>query len=374
MNKEIRLSADGKLRILQITDLHEHYDEEKWGKISEAMVRALIRSENPDLLVFTGDISSLDRIDKVMRIPEELGVPTAITLGNREPAYEQRREYLDICRSYSCCINPEPTLPDSRCATFFLPVLNAEGTKTVYGLWFCDTAPDAEPDGGEYVTPEQIEWFKTEHAKQKALNNGEPLPSLWFYHIVFPEVYDALIEVKPGTPRGMPCFYDKSRRFIPDAKTLRGGELNEMPWSFLQNYGMFDTMVEAGGVKACFSGHDHDNTFVIRHKGVDIVNSPKGCYRGVFNAFHGGRRITVDLKHPDTYSSEIVTFSSLYDKENFDKNKDILLSDNKTVRLVRFCKVRRQIEDVVTAYIPEFFKKVFGYKKVQGERLWKVKE
>ncbi len=372
MGKVLKMSQDSKFHILHVTDIHENFNEAKFGKISKGLLKALIRSENPDLLVITGDISAPDRIDQVMQIPEELGIPTAVTFGNHEPAYEKRRAYLDACRSYSCCVNPAPELPDSRCSTFFLPIRNLNDTATVYGLWFCDTAPDAEPDGGEYITREQIAWFESEHEKQRLANNGNPLPSLWFYHIVFPEIYDALIEVKPKTPRAMPCFLDQDRYFIPDENTMRAGVLNEMPCTLLKNYGMFDAIVNAGGIKACFSGHDHDNTFEITHRGIDLINSPKGCYRGSFNAFHGGRRITVDLQHPNTYTTEIIPYSSFYKGQLFKENKDILPSDAFSVLQVRKDAVHRRIEDIVTAEIPECFRKTFGYKEQHGERIWKA--
>ena len=192
MKPKLTFSPDGKFRILLLTDIHASFESKPYGSLSLAMLHCMIRDAMPDLLVLTGDIGGPESFNKIMQLAQQYDISTAVTFGNHEPAGETRRAFLEQYRAFPCCLNPTPELPDGRCTTFFLPVFDRAGEATAFGLWFCDTAPDGEADGGEYITPEQIAWFRRNHAALQAENNGQPLPSLWFQHIVFPEIYVAI--------------------------------------------------------------------------------------------------------------------------------------------------------------------------------------
>lgn len=43
-----------------------------------------------------------------------------------------------------------------------------------------------------------------------------------------------------------------------------------------------------------FFGHDHDNTFNVTYKGVDLVATPKAKFEGSYGVKHGGRLITLN--------------------------------------------------------------------------------
>lgn len=55
--RTVKLNADNKLKIIQVTDIHYGEDEEKDAATTNLM-KSLIHWENPDMAVLTGDMVS----------------------------------------------------------------------------------------------------------------------------------------------------------------------------------------------------------------------------------------------------------------------------------------------------------------------------
>ena len=65
----------------------------------------------------------------------------------------------------------------------------------------------------------------------------------------------------------------------------------------------FDALVNQGDVVAMFFGHDHVNSFIVEHEGIDLVNTP-GAGFGSYGDDGRGVRI-IDIKEGTIYKSSI---------------------------------------------------------------------
>ena len=83
--QELRFDKDGKFKIAQFTDIHltpGNADSE--ARIPQ-MIKTVVNAENPDLLVFTGDIvtakPAMNGWQTIAKMCAEIGIPYAVTLG-----------------------------------------------------------------------------------------------------------------------------------------------------------------------------------------------------------------------------------------------------------------------------------------------------
>ena len=83
------VNGPSDLRILQISDLHNNQFGNNQSRIVE-----VIKEENPDVIVFTGDMNYKSEIDKVEMLLQnlDLEVPMFFISGNHE---EDKKTYLD---------------------------------------------------------------------------------------------------------------------------------------------------------------------------------------------------------------------------------------------------------------------------------------
>ena len=87
---EIRFK-DGKLRIAQFTDVHWDTGESAKGSDEHLpkTIKNIVESENPDILVFTGDVVTGYPLVEGWRVfidlMHEIGIPYAVVMGNHDP-------------------------------------------------------------------------------------------------------------------------------------------------------------------------------------------------------------------------------------------------------------------------------------------------
>mgnify|MGYP002512393999 CR=1 FL=1 len=162
------------------------------------------------------------------------------------------------------------------------------------------------------VKPDQIEWYKNEAKALKEANGGETVHSLAFQHIIVPEIFDALDEVKilwfGRIVRKKNALNDKNRYYaLPkDAK----GDLREYPCPPYYNNGQYDAMLEMGDVLATVSGHDHENTFEIDYKGIKIINTPTVGFHAYNDINLGSRVFVLDEKAPESFETSALICGS----------------------------------------------------------------
>lgn len=191
----LRFGADGKFRILHLTDIHEvdpEMDDDEDRRIpvkkSEntlSLIRRCIELARPDLVVFGGDNISgywqeftyeymYKTVKKIVAPIAEKNIPLAIVFGNHDAEAQPQLPFLakenQIC-IYAEYENFRSTMNDedvSGCANCSLPVLSSDGSRTAWNIWCIDSG-DYIRDGGfniikdagyGYVKRDQIEWYE----------------------------------------------------------------------------------------------------------------------------------------------------------------------------------------------------------------------
>lgn len=345
----LKFGEDGKFRILQIADIQD-------GPFLEYatldFLTDIIEETQPDLVVLTGDnisggsaptkLLAKAAITRYMSIFEKAGVPVAMVFGNHDSETVADKEYqMSVYESFDCFVGCEGE-DLTGCGNYNLPIYDAKGEEMLYNLWMIDSLtynrhPEDENDDAYYendlggyacVHKDQIDWYVKTSNELKAANGGEPVPSMVFQHIVVPEIYDALVRDANG------------KWALPKGST---GVLGEDPCPPPYSNGQFDAMLEQGDVVAMFFGHDHKNSFVVNHKGIDLSTTPGVGFSSYGDINRGVRVIDLDTKDLSTYKTEVIRWVDFYDVKN-DDNAEIsfILHGNEYsfgVKLLAFAKL-----------------------------------
>lgn len=329
-DKTISFGADGKLRILHITDTHlklnHNFDPTIW------MVERACDAEKPDIVMLTGDIvlncdnadDTKKMINALMNIFDSRDIPVAVTFGNHdsEQGAMTREELMAYYNTFSCSVSVDEGKALSGCGTYNIPVFSSDGEKVKFNLWVFDSGDYDEEGRYSCVQPDQIEWYKQTSDKLKADNGGEKVNSLVFQHIIVGEIYDALQKSDSWKSYAYKHLYNKEEYYMFDPEGVNYGTIRETPCPGYSNNGQFDAMVDKGDVLAVFSGHDHTNAFAVEYKGIDIVNSLSTRYIGLFHSTQCGYRvIEVDEKDTADYETRVVRMFDTYDFETVKEEK-----------------------------------------------------
>ena len=318
---DIQFNADGKFKIMHITDTHLNVDN------VDASVFAIGRGcdlEQPDMVVITGDNVENHQdtsetkmlIDKLMTVFQSRNIPVAVTFGNHDSEGDcamTREELMAYYNTYSCSVSVDdgPTL--SGCGTYNVPILSSDGGKIAFNLWIFDSNDYDAVGNYSCVQADQVAWYKEASAQLRADNNGEIVYSLAFQHIIVPEIYDVLKKVDYKGAYIYEHHYNAGEYYTFDPAQENRGTLTESPCCGYENFGQFDAMVAQGDVLAVFSGHEHTNTFSVKNQGIDIVNSHSTRYNGDAYSTQYGYR-TIELNEADTskYTTDIVHWYDIF--------------------------------------------------------------
>jgi hypothetical protein len=243
----LRFRADGAFTIIQFADTHF-----KNGEVADeqtaALMAAVLDAEQPDLVVFTGDMidgrPSRDPLAAVQRAIAPVaarGLPWAAVFGNHDDEGTlDRTALLAVMQSLPGCLAEAGPTGVSGVGNYVLPVLAAQSDHPAATLYFIDSNSYSETAllGYGWIRRDQIAWYLAEAQTRRAQNQGAPLPALAFFHIPLPE-YNEVWDLYE-------CF----------------GEKYEGVCAPRINSGFFAALHEAGDVIGTFAGHDHVNDFV----------------------------------------------------------------------------------------------------------------
>ena len=323
--------------ILQAADVQDN------AILSLAMRRLLKKAvafADPDLIMLTGDnisgyacrTQALTRcaIRGLMKTLSKCGRPIAAVFGNHddEDTVFTKDEQMALYETYTsfvgCAgVTAEMTVNGNtrkNVGTYDLPLYESETSDRILAeLWCFDSGtynPDESIGGYGLVFGEQIDWYR-EKSEALEQQEGKKVPGYAFQHIAPPQVFDALREVKRGTP-GAVNAYEKAY-LLPAGLTEPLQRLRESPCppnpKDPLGHKQFDAFIERGDVKAVFFGHDHINSFVVPYKGVDLVSSP-GCTFSSYNDdMRGFRIIRIPKSAPENWETETVTAVSLFQND-----------------------------------------------------------
>ncbi|MBQ7116115.1 MAG: metallophosphoesterase [Clostridia bacterium] len=366
-DKTIKFNSDGKLKILHITDTHlkqnHNFDPTIW------LVERACDTEKPDIVMLTGDIvlnceSAEDTkklINGLMNVFEARHIPVAVTFGNHdsEEGAMSREELMAYYNTFSCSVSIDDGEELSGCGTYNIPVLSSDGEEIKFNLWVFDSGDYDNEGRYSCVQPDQIEWYKRTSDKLIKENNGKPVDSLVFQHIIVGEIYDVLEKSDSKKPYAYKHLYNDDEYYRFDPEQINYGTIREYPCPGYENFGQFDAMVEKGDVLAMFTGHDHTNAFGVKYKGIDIVNSLSTRYIGLFHSTQGGYRvIEIDEKDTSTYETRVERIYDIFDSEAVKEEKQN--GDEFTYKMAREFAVKGKIQKIATDLCREITEAVTG--------------
>ena len=320
----LRFNSDHKFKIMQIADTQEipAVSPDTLSLINNALDR-----EKPDLVIFTGDqIKGYSKkfkkdpaiiestIDILVEPIAKRNIPFMVTYGNHDAqcGIDNRGQYKFYAK-YDNFISGDLRNSDD-VGTADIQIYSSTEDKPVFELYIIDSHGKAK-DGARYapVDKKQIEWYVSRREQLKAENGGY-LPSLVFQHIPVPEFFDVIKKVPKGTKGAVPAYgaHENEYFVLNDETIAEGGFMLESPASPDVNTGEFEAMSEKGDVLGIYVGHDHNNSFVVKYKGVDL-----GYTQGAgFNVYgpgenRGVRIFELDETAPREYKTHTATFKEL---------------------------------------------------------------
>ncbi|XP_034908619.1 probable inactive purple acid phosphatase 29 isoform X1 [Populus alba] len=286
--KELRFRKNGEFKILQVADMH--FADGKTTSClnvfpnqmpscsdlnTTAFVERMIQAEKPDFIVFTGDnIYGPDATDAAESLSAAFqpaiasNIPWAAVLGNHDQESTLSREgvmkHIVGLKNTLSQVNPAEVHIIDGFGNYNLEIGGVKGSrfenKSALNLYFLDS--------GGYSTVRAIRgygWIK-------------PLQQLWFQRTStkLRRAYTRQPEAQKGPAPGLVYFHIPLPEFASFDSSNFTGVRQEGISSASVNSGFFTTMVEAGDVKAVFTGHDHLNDFCGKLTGIQL------CYAGGF--------------------------------------------------------------------------------------------
>lgn len=303
----------GLFKIVQITDLHY-----KLGvKASEqglACVREMVQTEKPDLVVVTGDIIYSAPADStlsvVLKTFAQLGVPFCMTFGNHD--YDFKTPAVALYNQMQKTPNCVMPVLQGKNTDYSLPILSSNGKRTAAVLYCIDThnKPAIGGIGGyQWISHNQITWYRQRSMVYKQKNGGKPVPSLAFLHIPLPEFNYATDNTQ------CPMY----------------GSRLERAYSPSINSGMFASIKEMGDIMGVFCGHDHDNDYAVSYFNVLLAHGRFSGGNTEYNHLTRGARVIVlkeGKREFDTWIREVggnvlyrTTYPKSYVKDDWRKRK-----------------------------------------------------
>ena len=303
----------GLFKIVQITDLHY-----KLGvKASEqglACVREMVETEKPDLVVVTGDIIYSAPADStlsvVLKTFAQLGVPFCMTFGNHD--YDFKTPAVALYNQMQKTPNCVMPVLQGKNTDYSLSILSSNGKRTAAVLYCIDThnKPAIGGIGGyQWISHNQITWYRQRSMVYKQKNGGRPVPSLAFLHIPLPEFNYATDNTQ------CPMY----------------GSRLEKAYSPSLNSGMFASIKEMGDIMGVFCGHDHDNDYAVSYFNVLLAHGRFSGGNTEYNHLKSGARVIVlkeGKREFDTWIREEggnvlyrTTYPKSYVKDNWRKRK-----------------------------------------------------
>lgn len=303
----------GQFKIVQITDLHY-----KLGvKASEqglACVREMVETEKPDLVVVTGDIIYSAPADStlsvVLKTFAQLGVPFCMTFGNHD--YDFKTPAVALYNQMQKTPNCVMPVLQGKNTDYSLPILSSNGKRTAAVLYCIDThnKPAIGGIGGyQWISHNQITWYRQRSMVYKQKNGGRPVPSLAFLHIPLPEFNYATDNTQ------CPMY----------------GSRLERAYSPSINSGMFASIKEMGDIMGVFCGHDHDNDYAVSYFNVLLAHGRFSGGNTEYNHLKRGARVIVlkeGKREFDTWIREVggnvlyrTTYPKSYVKDDWRKRK-----------------------------------------------------
>ncbi len=264
-----------KFKIVQFTDIHWKVRETEKSKKTIKCIRKILKAEQPDLIVLTGDVVN-EPADEgwktLMPVFTESGIPFAVTLGNHDHESNWTRDQIfDYLSTLPDFIGEKGPEGISGVGNYILEVKAAHTDQVAALLYFFDSHANSfdreTVSDYDWIKFDQIAAYREQSTLYTLKNGGKPYPALAFFHIPLPEYKE--IKELPTTI----------------------GERSEKVCSPMTNSGLLTSFIEMNDVMGCFVGHDHNNNYSGIYKGVGLNYGQSSGYSGYGTIGKGARII-----------------------------------------------------------------------------------
>ncbi|WP_340025401.1 metallophosphoesterase family protein [Paenibacillus sp. FSL K6-1096] len=262
MTRKLSYRPDGTFTIVQFTDLH-WMDGREEDQRTRALMERVLKAEQPDLVVFTGDTIYTGPVregelpcqnpkqafrDAVAAV-ETAGVPWAFVFGNHDTENGvSYSELMEIAHEHPHCVAEAGPEDVAGSGNYVLEIAGIENDAGAL-LYMLDTGaytPLKQIPGYNWVRQSQIRWLTEQSARLNSGENGPKRPALAFFHIPLPEYLEMW--------NTQVCY----------------GQKHENVCAPVLNSGLFTALVEMGDVAGTFCGHDHVNDFTGTLHGIRL--------------------------------------------------------------------------------------------------------
>ena len=273
--QNIKFDNNKQLKIVQFADNHYACASEAESQPALDCLNTILDAEKPDLVVFTGDLvysaEAYKGIDKVLEPVISRKIPFAVTFGNHDNEFDRTiTEVYDYVAAKPYCLMPTRK-KDANVPDYTLKIKSNDGKKDAAVLYCLYSHSYNKEVGYEWLTCDQVQWYRNESKAITKKNGGKPLPALAFYHIPIPEYATAAAEAG-----------DKLK-----------GNRGETECCPKINSGLFAAVLECGDIMGMFVGHDHNNDYATYYNGVLMAYGRYSGGKTVYNDLPNGARIII---------------------------------------------------------------------------------
>jgi hypothetical protein len=270
---KLLFNKDGKLKIVQFTDIHA-VNQAGETNHSYDIMNKILDIEKPDFVMYTGDIVTESNPaplwEKVTGLASERNIPFAVVLGNHDSERDTPRDKVyEIIVGLKGCLNEPKTESIDEVFGYgnqVIPVFKSDGSgEKAFLLYLFDSNAVSDLPGAshreDWIRSNQVEWYVSQSRRLTGENGGVSYPALAFFHI-------PLIEygVAYNTPNQKSFGWRIENEGCPPV-----------------NSGLFSAFLECKDVKGVFVGHDHDNDYVTYLQGIALGY---GRFSGGLNTYH----------------------------------------------------------------------------------------
>ena len=289
--------SDGTFKIIQFTDLHwingDNY--KNYNDSTIFLMEKLIRSEQPDLVIITGDIvvsnGALKGWKHVIEPMVSTKTPFAVTFGNHDTETDMSKaQILEFLKTipYNVTANADDHIDGKgNCALRIQSSKDDKKDDWIIYLFDSHSYPADKTMGTyDWIKDSQIQWYRNQ-SKTFTTNNGRIVPSLAFFHI--------------------PTVEFESARQL--SYTL--GNKFEQVCSPNLNSGLFSAFLDNKDVAGIFVGHDHNNDYIVAPEGkICLAYGRKTGYAPAYKELLGrGARVITLHENERKFDTYILTLS-----------------------------------------------------------------
>lgn len=312
---------NGRFRILQLTDLQ---DTQKTSPDTVNLVYELIARTQPDLIVLTGDqvkgygfnfltgdneTKAATTISNLMKPIADSKIPFTAVFGNHDAFGSADKDFQWECyKLYDNFIGKDYNFDA-------IPVCSEKDEDVKFCVYMFDSHEKDSKGKYKPITPEQIDMYRAARDGFEE-QNGHAVHALAFQHIPPEDIYDCFetsLKKFRGSLEGagvhktkhyrLPCYAENERSFM--------GENAASPD---EKSGQIEAFKEKGDVLGLYFGHDHNNSFVVKHGDLDLGYT-QGCGFNIYGPGknRGGRVFDIYEETPDKYETFTVTCKDIDD-------------------------------------------------------------